>query len=251
MLKHDLYRYGEAKQPLARRVIARGNSRQVSLELYPLRLRVLRLAKGTSEVNTDGPSHPYVTISAGDTIKALCERLANVVSPDPRTYTPYRVWGITTVDENWNYAQFPSSLLASCDWKLVKESTKTVGEEGIESDDGFVVEFKQPDGWIWDPPKLQNKAFAILGRREPSAPLFNSNDGFFNRMGSGISSSSSSFKASESFQSNLLSAPSKPSTSSLPFNNRHTKSLEPGTLGLGNMSVDFMPLLCLSKFQQG
>lgn len=220
----DAFRYGSPTHPLPRAVIARGITKQTTLELHPLRLKVFRLVKSSAEgANTP---HLWVTISAGESITALCSKLLHVVALTAED-VPYRVWKIGTNDSDG--IEYLASQLSISDAKIIDASDKTLEEDGIESDDAFVVEFKQSDGWIVEAPK------AIL---QP-APLFESADGFFNRMSSTFSPSSSSLPYKNIFNTSEISSSKTPSVSlTLSNGNKNfMKALEPGTLGLGNMSV--------------
>jgi len=225
-------RYGPAIHPLPRRVVARGASKLPALELLPLRLKVFKLVKSLGPTN---PPHPWVTISAGETIAELCTKLAAAVSPDKETRSPYRVWNLTTDVDDKSETEVLGSQLPAFGAKIIEESEKTLEEHGIESDDTFAVEFKQPDGWIADAPKAdQTKVFAL----ESPRPLFNSNDAFFNRMSPLSSQRPADTYVGMGLYDRLTSSTSRsPSTAVTVGNKSLMKTLEPGTLGLGNMSV--------------
>jgi len=233
----DALRYGSPSHPLPRAVIARGYTKQATLELYPLRLKVFRLVKSSAEgANTP---HLWVTISAGESITVLCSKLLHVVAWTSED-VPYRVWKIGTNDSDG--IEYLASQLSISDAKIIDASDKTLEEDGIDSDDAFVVEFKQSDGWIAEAPK------AIL---QP-APLFNSADGFFNRMSYTFSPSSSSLPYNNIFNTSEISS-SKTASVSLTLSNNNknfTKALEPGSLGLGNMSVNSIRCDFLSMHRQ-
>lgn len=202
-----------------------------SLELRPLRLKVFRLVKAsTSAVN---PPHLWVEISAGETISALCTKLADAISPCAETPSPYRVWRVAEVSEDQDEIDFLGSQLSVSDGKIVEESSKTLEEEGIESDDSFVVEFKQADGWIAQAPKAVSK----LTGTEGSRPLFNSSDGFFNKMSTTLSPATTSTETYKpNFYDSLTSTISKTTSTALTLASKTpAKAIEVGTLGLGNM----------------
>uniref|UniRef100_A0A8H8CI78 ubiquitinyl hydrolase 1 n=1 Tax=Psilocybe cubensis TaxID=181762 RepID=A0A8H8CI78_PSICU len=175
--------YGPASQPLPRRVIARGRLNEPALELRPLILKVYRLV--ASPGTTHLPHH-LLTISAGETISHLCSELASKVSSNGEVHRPYRVWQGGVRGEQTEVDITPSQLLTS-DAKIVEESEKTLEEEGIESDDVFIVEFKSADGWVVEVPKFAEKFSAI----ETPRPLFNSSEGFFNKMSNTLSPATS------------------------------------------------------------
>ncbi|GLB43409.1 putative peptidase C19 family protein [Lyophyllum shimeji] len=218
--------YGEAIHPLPRRVIERGTSKQTSLELRPPTLKVFRLATAKS----DGSFYRSTTISAGESVKALNAHLASVVAPMPETQEPFRVWKVDSVESDWTSLEYPTSMLSTSGGKILEPSDKTLEEEGINSDDCFVVEFKDASGWIAEaPPSVPPPPITNVGRPGALAPLFNSKDGFFNRMSKPSTSSTSTAVTTkgDSF-SNSLSTPSWKTANK-------DKALEPGTLGLGNM----------------
>ena len=220
-------RYGLPIHPLPRRVIARGVAKQATLELRPLRLKVFRLVK--AYLDHESTPHPYLTISAGETVSTLCSQLAAAVSPDGQTSSPYRIWSIPSDDSN--QTEFLGSQLPVSDAKIIEESEQTLEEKELESDDAFVVEYKQPDGWIVEAPKAAPLAI------EAPPPIFHSTDGFFNKMSSTRPSTSSMVP----YKSALYNAFSVTSSSSRPSATAVTlpayKAMDPGTLGLGNMSV--------------
>lgn len=115
----------------------------------------------------------------------------------------------------------PMSRFPMSDAKILDESGKTLEEEGVDMLDAFVVEFKQSDGWIAETPRSLHPA-----------PVFNSDDGFFNKMSSTLSPVSS-VTAYRGGYFNGSAHVAKPSVSNKAFG----KTLQPGTLGLGNMSV--------------
>jgi ubiquitin carboxyl-terminal hydrolase 4/11/15 len=214
-------RYGPPIHPLPRRVIARGAAKQATIELRPLRLKVFRLVK--AYVDHEATPHPYLTISAGETISTLCSQLAATASLFGQTSSPYRIWSLPSVDST--RTEFLGSQLSLSNAKIIEESEKTLEEKELESDDAFVVEFKQSDGWIAEAPK------AIPLAIEAPPPLFHSNDGFFNKMSSTVPYKSTLYNAS-------TSSGSRSASTAITFSNKGTpKATEPGTLGLGNMSV--------------
>jgi len=229
----QILRYGPPIHPLARRVIARGAAKQPTIELRPLRLKVFRLVKAYAD--HESTLHPWVTISAGETIGTLCSQLAAAVSPDGQTSSPYRIWSLPSNDSTWT--EFLGSQLLS-DAKIIEESEKTLEEQELESDDAFVVEFKQSDGWIVEVPKAVPLAI------EAPPPIFDSTDGFFNKMSSSRSSTSSTVPYKSNLYNAFSSSGSRSSSTAVTFSGKGiSKAMDPGTLGLGNMSVQYA-LLC-------
>ena len=233
-------RYGPPIHPLPRRVIARGAAKQATIELRPLRLKVFRLVK--AYVDRDSTPHPYLTISAGETISSLCSKLAAAASPDGQTSSPYRIWSLPSDDST--RTEFLGSQLPLSQAKIIEESEQTLEEKELESGDAFVVEFKLSDGWIVEVPKAAPLAI------EPPQPIFQSNDGFFNKMSSTLPSTSSivPYKSTLYNAFSITSSSSRSSTSTavtLPGKSV-SKTMDPGTLGLGNMSVQLW-MLCFSN----
>ncbi|THV05573.1 UCH-domain-containing protein [Dendrothele bispora CBS 962.96] len=186
--------YGEPPDPIPRQTIARGvQKNQVQLELYPPRFRVTRLS------NQDTEPPKTISLSTHDSVKTLSERLATAVNPSSSTPPPpYRIWKVAEDD-------FSLARLDKDEKNILQSSDVTLEEAGIQSHDAFAVEFKsEDDKWLVD-----------LAASAP-APLFKSNESFFNRMSSFTSKSSSSLATTTA----TLTA---------------KKLVKPGTLGLGNM----------------
>ncbi|KAL0572285.1 hypothetical protein V5O48_009688 [Marasmius crinis-equi] len=167
---HFVSWYGRPPRSIARKTISRGH--QVQLELHPPRFKVLLLTDEPVE-KTDSPSHKYVTLSSRDTVKTLCQTLAKAVSPTSGYMGPYRVWAIenTNGDVDFNYTKYPHTELDPTVHKIV-EASDTLIDDAYEPEYPFVVEFKGDDKWIVDVPNAQ----------KPPVPLFNSSEGFFNKM---------------------------------------------------------------------
>ncbi len=203
-------------------------SNEVALELQPPRLRVLRLAQTEVLPDLDAPSHPYVTLSTQDTIKTLCERLAIVVAPESPVPLPeYRVWKVEPSGDDFNHPEYPLSEFNLNRGTRVLPTEETLGDELIDTDDAFVVEFKRENGWLSDTP-LKSNTTTVAFEPEPK-PLFNSNDSFFNRMGNNHNMTVTTTKTRATVDDYYVSSlPSKP-------NGRVHRTVEPGTLGLGNM----------------
>ena len=226
-------RYGPPIHPLPRRVIARGAAKQATIELRPLRLKVFRLVKAYVDQEN---CHPYLTISAGETISTLCSQLAAAVSPDGQISSPYRIWGLPSPSDDSTRIEVLGSHIPLSHARIIEESEQTLEEKELESDDAFVVEFKQSDGWIVEVSKAAPLAI------EAPPPVFNSTDGFFNKMSSTRSSTSTTVPYKSvlynAFSITGSSSSSRTSSTAVTLPGKGiSKGIDPGTLGLGNMSV--------------
>lgn len=193
------------------------------VEIYPPQIKVLRLCREAPQDSTAGQLHARIEVSAGETVKDLCTKVANAVKIGQTLDTPYRVWRPTTMPEEWSSIDFPASSLQEASAKVIDESNEKLSTLNIEVDDAFVVEFKQADGWLVDATEKKQ-----TGSEAPK-PIFKSQDAFFNRLLTSAGSKTSP-KTESSFSSGFSAAKS-------PFslNKSYSKSLEPGALGLGNM----------------
>ena len=179
-----------------------------------------RLVKTTSG-GGDWPA--TITISAGATLSILSEKLSAAVTPADQPTTPFRIWMVSDLSAVEGLGlEFPVDQLTAAGANVIDSSNRTLGEQAIQSDDAFIVEFKQAEGWL------------APTRIEQPIPIFNSGEGFFNKMNAQISPSTT-------LQPSLygsFSTPSKPSTAVTLQSKPVLKTIEPGTLGLGNMYVE-------------
>ncbi|KAJ6620618.1 hypothetical protein B0H10DRAFT_2021101 [Mycena sp. CBHHK59/15] len=218
--------YGLVKHPLPREVILRGQQKEATVELYPLHLAVMRMTRYQPRA-TDTESPPYIDISAAHTMLRLACDLSDKVRPEGMSSLgPFRVWKVNAPLTGFTSDLFFVDDLRSCEGVNVDSNVRTLDEVGVMQGDTFVVEFKDDIGWMAEsveempPPPLEMAVAAI-----PDPPVFPSNEGFFTRMGNQRSKSPRELADSRF-----------PSFSRGSLNNSSTsKSLEPGTLGLGNM----------------
>jgi len=233
----DFNRYGEPIHPLPRRVIARGMSQQVSIELRPASFKVFRLATSMS----DTVLAKSLVVSMGESIRSMNTQLARLIMPESQPLPPYRVWRVELPDpDEWTLLDFPVTMLPNLSRTLVEESDHTLDQKDIQPTDVFVVEFGQGDGWLAQltqpapPPTIQGPPLT-------PAPLFNPGGGFFDRMNkTTVSSASTSVMKVETYRSSFTLGSWSKTTTPL----KGKKSIERGTLGLGNMSVRSTPAVC-------
>jgi ubiquitin carboxyl-terminal hydrolase 4/11/15 len=211
------FRYGEPKHPLPRKVITRGEQKEATVELYPLRVTVMRMVTHPPQSTESTPS---ISISCAETVADFNKALAHRVRPHALSEnTPFRIWKVNAPPSTgFDSDEFAVDDFSTYECENIEGTAKSLEETGLQQGDAFVVEFKTLGAWFVDaplasrPPPLETAATII-----PAPPLFASGTGFFDKFGGGSSSP-------RSFGSSLTR--SAASTS---------KTLEPGTLGLGNM----------------
>ncbi|CAK5283233.1 unnamed protein product [Mycena citricolor] len=192
--------YGVPKWPLPRKVISRGVSKEAVVELYPLRVYVLRMVTIRSANESEPPT---LDISIAETVGLLTTQLEDVARPQDLTRaTPARVWKLLRPPSiGFETSEIPVEDVPTFEGEIVdsSETLKTLEEAGIMHGDTFVVEYKAPTGPFV---QLQRQLFQPDGRKAavfPRATPFGS------------------------FGRSTLRAASP------------ARSIEPGTLGLGNM----------------
>ncbi|KAI0065534.1 cysteine proteinase [Artomyces pyxidatus] len=218
--------YGPPIHPLSRRVITRGIAREPTLELFPPRLRVFRLVDASSSLTTTGSTQYVIHSSAATLVKDLLRDLANTV--EPASVDEYRVWRVEGADLAG--CDYPSGRLIQSGAEVLPSSEKTLADALIESEDAFVVEFMKDGRWIMEVPPAKalngnGPDFGLPNNVPP--PLFSQDTDFFGRM------SGSTSTASAGPSSNISSSSKQSVTITVPFNKK--PSIDPGTLGLGNM----------------
>jgi ubiquitin carboxyl-terminal hydrolase 4/11/15 len=166
----------------------------------------------------------------------LCKHLASLVShvSEGHDLPPYRIWRLENFDDDHTALELSGQDVEAraTDVRIIEASSKMLEDEGVQTDDCFAVEFKKPSGWIVkEPPKIP---ITVAGRPGFPAPIFNSSEGFFNRMGTGLT------KLSTTAVTSVTSTDDSYHSALTPMGKwkKKEKTLEPGTVGLGNMCVD-------------
>jgi|ERR1700722_2104275 len=220
-------RYGTSPNPLPRRVIARGNAQEPTLELHTLHLKVFRLSDGFGSANLP---YSFVLLSSQDSVKTLCKHIVDAFPS--HAHLPHRIWMIEADDlDGLNY---PWSRLYTHGAEMVRGSDITIEEQRIQASDAFIVEFKQGNDWVVDASKVQGKKLPLQADVPP--PLFSIETDFFNRLTKSTSSTASKVAtAAGDFVSKLPSHSPFMRSVALGSSTSHGRPQEPGTLGLGNM----------------
>ena len=214
-------------------MIARGILQEPSLELHPPRLKAFVLSKDFNLEVATGPPPRYVCLSCKDSVKTLCKSLADVFTT--KSHLPYRVWKVE--GGVFDGSEYPPSKLLPGGASALEENDTTLEDALIESEDSFVVEFKEGATWIIDIPQPSR---SIILPSDIPPPLFSSGNDFFSRLANNSSSSSMRTSTTDTVlpkQTPSSSTLLRPSVSISGFgsSNNRMNSQVPGTLGLGNM----------------
>lgn len=165
---------------------------------------------------------------------SLCKHLASLVShfPEGQDSPPYRIWRLENFDDDHTALELSRQDFEAraTDVRVIEASSKMLEDEGVQTDDCFAVEFKKPSGWIVnEPPK---PPITVPGRPGVPAPIFKSTEGFFNRMGTGTT------RLSTTAVTSIMGTDDSYHSALTPIGKwKKEKTLEPGTVGLGNMCV--------------
>lgn len=156
-------------------------------------------------------------------------------NPDDHDHPPYRIWRLENFDDEHTALKIYGHDIEThaIDARVLEASSKTLDDGGINTDDCFAVEFKKPSGWIVQEPL--KPPITVLG---VPGPIFKSNEGFFNRMSTGTTKSSTAVTSVTS----LTNTDDSYDSLLMPVGKwkKKEKTLEPGTVGLGNMCVGFL-----------
>ncbi|KAF9499335.1 UCH-domain-containing protein [Pleurotus eryngii] len=204
--------YGPSLNPLPRKVIERGEAKQVTLELYPSYIKVLRLVKSEPSTATKLKTPPTITISTHESVNVLLDTARSLFSDE--TAADHRVWKVDTALLDVDGPEFPISELKLNRGSLIEPTDKTITEVGLEFDDLMIIEFKDKDGnWMVNTDEIME------------LPLFPSDAGFFQRMDPPPPPPPSALKGYTPSQSKQL----------VFAKSNNARKGAPGTLGLGNM----------------
>ena len=229
-------RYGKARYELPRKVIARGVQAETSLELHPPRLMVHVLTNKTVPGVTIPPR--VITVSTNDTIEQLYEVvLSSLPAPSSRQR---RIWKLSESDTSWEQLSYSPDQLKQRGAVVLEPTRHTIDEKLVMTGDALVVEFQEDNDWVVnlsDIPQQPTRDTVSESQSTVthSTPKRFSENGFLDLMQ----------KNNAPTVSNVTSSPAKPVLSNA--SNRVGSSsvvtrskggaMEPGTLGLGNMSV--------------
>lgn len=222
-------RYGPPKFPLPRTVIERGILKEASLELHPPKFHVYLLVPES----IPGQTVPVktVTVSSTDKVNDACRVFAEAFASDKALPGLYRVWRIPSNAAS-DGMLFSASTLRTCGAMLLDDEQGSVEEEFVDSGEGFAVEFMSNATWVVNAAEISTTPVPVPPPPPTqSAPLFNTGNDFFSKMGTkSMKSSATATTAPSPFGlSNSQANVNKQGSST------RTKLHEPGTMGLGNM----------------
>ena len=198
------------------------------MELFPPHFLVAQLVPEGQEMLGSNP-YPPLVLSVGETVATLHGKLADAILPNAQNRPIFRVWCLDTLADNHFDSVHVSPRSIDGRARLLEPRSVTLEEGGIESGDAFVVEFMdQGQRWLVD-----GTADKAKMQQRDVPPIFNSSDGFFNRMSSASPMATRSITAQTALKAigNTISRQSLTSLSTA------LKPIVPGTLGLGNMYV--------------
>lgn len=204
------------------------------MELHPPKFYIFRLTKEdeVDEAYISSPSETSlpatITLSAHATLKDLHRESVSILHTGIASNLPQsRLWRLNESSASHLSRQLPVSKFSAIELlDITINGSKTLEEALFQSQDSFALEFQD----------ITTREWLVKTEIEETTPepLFKSNDAFFNRM-SGASSSSlfsnsqsnGDVRAEVNEKLSVVSKKEKPKE----------KWIEPGTLGLGNMSV--------------
>ena len=231
-------RYGEPKFPLRRKVIERGIMKEATLELRPPKFTVHLLADTSIPGQHSSPK--AVSVSSMDKVVDVRKAFASAMSAQKTAAGKYRVWRIPSSASSEELL-FTTDSLRTCGATLLEGDQNNVEDELVDSNEEFVVEFMRNDGWLVDASDIRssNEVFPSGPPPPPPppptqpGPLFSSGTDFFSQMETQQKTSATvGTTAAFPSKSGAVVAVNKSGPSPRP-----KVQQEPGTMGLGNMSV--------------
>lgn len=195
-----------------------------TLELHPIRLKVHLLAD-VSVPNRILPVH-QIEVSSAATLKELQRAIVDSLSDTAPADTESRIWKVADGTPVNNELKYSVDLLKTWGATLIEPTDLTVEDEMIDTGDVFVVEYSSMGTWLIDPAEVSGEQGA-----QPSEPpaLFNTDNDFFSQVQK--KSALPTVVAPSTALKPSVTIKAGPSTTV-----RYKQpSIEPGTLGLGNM----------------
>lgn len=212
-------------QALPRRVIARGEAQQPTIEMHPLILKIVRIADPLSPAVA--PFIHSITISASATVRDL-HKAIHALYNAPNVL--FRVWSVTDVSEDVPYE---ASRLKQEDQgpKLWSETDDLLEQKFVITGDSFAAEFQKDGEWPSD----------VVPKNHTPVPLFGGGNDFFGKMQEKTLGS----KTNDSKPATATSSKVSLWKNSTPTSSKRVQ--DPGTLGLSNMYVTTLPYLLSSS----
>ena len=230
-------RYGTPSLALPRQIIGRGEAKKPSIELFPPQFYVARLVPEDYQITLMAKPNPPVVLSSGETVATLHGKLADAILQNTQSRPIFRVWTLEqALDGSFDSPQVTPRFLDEKS-RILEPRNVTIEESGIQTGDAFIVEFMgEGGGWI-----MGSATTATARPKGEPTPIFNSSEGFFNRM-----SNTSPYSIRSAQPQTLMKAFGTivPRSTAASHSNAFRK-IEPGTLGLGNMCVDDIVIILL------
>ena len=226
-------RYGKARYELPRKVITRGVQAETSLELHPPKLMLHVLTNNAAPEGTIPPR--VVTVSANDTIEQLYEVVSSSLSGAGSRQR--RIWKLSVSDTPWEQLSCSPDQLKQRGGVVLEPTRHTIDEKLVLTGDALVVEFQEDSDWVVNVSDIPQQPTSTPVSESQStvaqsAPKRFSENGFLDWI-----------QKNSPTVSNVTSSPAEPVLSntsnragpSSVVTRSRGSTLEPGTLGLGNM----------------